>query len=56
MPYNIEKMGIYVYKNGSELCMKKEKNTETNTYVVDREYRLQYIGKNLKKRFPDLKI
>ena len=56
MPYNIEKVGIYVYKNGSELCMKKEKNTETNTYVVDREYRLQYIGKNLKKRFPDLKL
>ena len=48
------KMGTFI-SSGREQHMKREKNTETNTYVIDREYRIQYVNENLAKKFPGLK-
>lgn len=36
--------------------MKQEKSTETNTYIVDGAYRLQYISQGLTRLFPEIKI
>ena len=37
--------------DGRESYMKREKNTETITYIVDGEYRIQYMSKALAKNF-----
>lgn len=36
--------------------MKRERCSKTNTYIIDEEYRLQYVSEGLSEKFPELRL